>query len=218
MHCVKILLDRSTIHEEHPCHAMLPLRCFDEDGTKVKIQACSMLDAGSGYSIIHITDPSDSMPTGHYESSYGECTVSKVSKNQYSAFVLNRKCILSTLINESGCFLSSAVPRTDTLIEWSIIGPNSPSINSLLRNMRDAGYQYEKVSSEALVRDTVLTSKQDEYFNIAFDLGYYSVPKKIGLDDLSRILGCSKSTLNVVLRNAEYNIFRFYRDSYRGTG
>ena len=216
MHCVKILLDRSVNKEEHPCHSLIPVK-ISAKGVEVKIQACSMLNEGAGYSIIQVVDPSDSMPEGHFEYPYGECNVTKVSRMRYSAFVLNRKCVLSSLINAAGCFLSSAVPRTDTIIEWTIIGPSSSAIHALLKNMRDAGYKFDTLSSEALVTESILTPKQEEYFNKAYDLGYYDVPKRIGLDGLSKIFGCSKSTLNVALRSAEMNIFRFYRDSYGGT-
>ena len=57
-----------------------------------------------------------------------------------------------------------------------------------------------------------LTPKQEAYFETAMDLGYYDIPKRITLDELCAILGCSKSTLNVSLRTAESNIFHFYRD------
>ena len=126
--------------------------------------------------------------------------------------VINRRCLLSGLINRAGCFLSSAVPKTDTLIEWTIIGPDSARIHDLFTDMRNNGYSFELISSSALSTSATLTPKQERYFNTAMDLGYYDVPKRINLDDLSRILGCSKSTLNVALRTAESNIFHFYRN------
>lgn len=211
MHSVKILLDRSKTVDEHPCHSLLPVRITDE-GLKVEIQACSMLDAGSGYSMIMIHDPSDALEPGGYRSECGEASIARMSKGHYMAFVTNHRCLLSSLINSSGCFLSSAVPVTDDLIEWRIIGPDSTRVHSLLARMRECGYSFHLLSSTTLAPDTVLTPRQSECFNMAMDLGYYDVPKRIGLDELSAIMGCSKSTLNVTLRTAERNIFSFFRD------
>lgn len=77
--------------------------------------------------------------------------------------------------------------------------------------MRAHGYSFEILSSQVASPDVTLTPKQEAFFEAAMDLGYYDVPKRIGLDELSKILGCSKSNLNVILRTAERNIFDFYR-------
>lgn len=211
MHCCKILLDRTKNIEEHPCHSLLPIM-FDDDDVDVRILTCSMLDQTTGYSMIRISGGADGIEEGRTVSDFGECTVTKLGNSQYMAMVINRRCLLSGLINRAGCFLSSAVPRTDTLIEWTIIGPDSARIHDLFTDMRNNGYSFELISSSALSTSATLTPKQERYFNTAMDLGYYDVPKRINLDDLSRILGCSKSTLNVALRTAESNIFHFYRN------
>ncbi len=211
MHCCKILLDRTLNVEEHPCHGVLPFQ-FDSEGMSVKILTCSMLDHGTGYSMIKIIDEKGVVEEGHYEKDGSECTITRISKSHYMAMVTNRRCKLSRLINKSGCFLQSAIPRTDTTIEWIIIGPNSNKIHELFADMRANGYVFETVSSEVLAVTSTLTPKQEQYFNTAMDLGYYDIPKRIGLDELCKVLGCSKSTLNVSLRTAEKNIFEFYRN------
>lgn len=211
MHCCKILLDRTRNIEEHPCHSLLPIR-FDDEGISVRILTCSMLDCSTGYSMIRISGCTDELKEGRTSSDFGECTITRLGNSQYMAMVINRRCLLSGLINRAGCFLSSAVPKTDTLIEWTIIGPDSTRIHELFADMKANGYSFELISSSALSINATLTPKQEHYFNTAMDLGYYDVPKRINLDDLSRILGCSKSTLNVALRTAESNIFHFYRN------
>ena len=210
MHCCTILLDRSQNVEEHPCHSLLPFE-FGAEGVEVQILTCSMIDEGTGYSMIKIKDESDSFPDGFHKSENGECTVTKVGTGQYLAMVVNRRCFLSKLINRAGCFLASAVPKTETMIEWKLVGPNSTQIHKLLAEMRANGYTLKLVASESLAMKSTLTLRQEACFNMAMDLGYYDVPKRIGLDELSTIMGCSKSTLNVTLRTAEKKIFDFYR-------
>lgn len=210
MHCCRIMLDRSRNHEEQPCHRFLPVD-IESDEIDVQILTCSMMDKGAGYSMIHVTDRSGSLEEGDYDYPGGSSTVTRISRNGYMAMVTNRCCMLSRLINRSGCFLSSAVPRSDTMIEWTIIGPSSAQVHGLLSDMRDNGYSLELISSTTVTEFATLSPKQQIYFNTAMDLGYYDVPKRIDLYELSRILGCSKSTLNVSLREAERKIFEFYR-------
>lgn len=210
MHCCKILLDRSLMNEEHPCHSMLPFE-FSSADIGIKVLTCSMMDDNSGYSMIQITDENNSVVEGYHKADHGECTITKTANNRYIAMIVNRKCTLSAIINRHGCFLSSAVPRSETLIEWTIIGPNSRKIHDLIADMRSEGYNVGMVSSESHEVVSTLSPKQESCFDMAMDLGYYDVPKRISLDELSRIIGCSKSTLNVTLRTAEKKIFDFYR-------
>lgn len=214
MHSCRILLDRSNNSEEHPCHSLIPID-LESEGLDVRILTCSMLEHGAGYSMINIFDGSGKLEEGKYDSEGGSCSITRMSKDRYMAMVVNKRCLLSGLINSSGCFLSSAIPRTDTLIEWTIIGPDSCAIHELFEKMRRNGYSFEVLSSGSVSISATLTPKQESYFNTAMDLGYYDIPKRITLDELSKVLGCSKSTLNVALRTAENSIFRFYRDLCR---
>ena len=210
MHCCKILLDRSQNFEEHPCHSFLPVELGTE-GTSSRILTCSMKDSNTGYSMIDIKDDRGVLEEGHYPSNGGDCNITRLSSNHYMAMVTNPRCFLSKIINESGCFLVSAEPQTDTLILWTLIGPNSTTLHNLLSRMRESGYSYQMVSSSSVSMSSTLTPRQEECFNMAMDLGYYDVPKRISLEELCKLSGCSKSTLNVTLRSAEKKIFDFYR-------
>lgn len=211
MHRCRILLDREELHRkgEPPCHSFIPIRIGDE-GVSVRIINCNVQDQTTGYSLIRVSDVDNSLEPGRIESSVGDCSIIKVRNGQYMAFVTNRACPLAKVVGDSGCILSSAVPITDSLIEWTIIGPTSGSIHVLLRSMKDAGYKFEMVCSENLETTPVLTPKQEMYFTAAWESGYYDVPKRVSLDQLAETLNCSKSTLNVTLRTAERNIFDYY--------
>ncbi len=210
MHCCKIFLDRSQNIEEHPCHSFLPVS-IDAEGVDVRILTCSMIDQETGYSMIDIKDATGRCPEGHFEKGGGECTVTKIGTNSYIAMVTNPCCLLARLINEAGCFLMAAVPKTDTLIEWTLVGPSSSALHKLLSRMRESGYTYQLISSSSVSKESTLTPRQEECFNLAMDLGYYDVPKRIGLEELCKLAGCSKSTMNVILRSAEKKVFDFYR-------
>ncbi len=208
MHRCRIVLDRSFNADERPCHRFIPVNLNDAD---VKILTCSMMSESTGYSFIDIVSRTGELvDSGRHVYEDGECNIMRIANDHYLAMVTNCRCTLARLINKSGCFLTSALPVTDTLIEWTIIGPDRTKIGDLFEDMRAAGYHFDMVSSEFMEPKTIITSKQRDYFTLAWKLGYYDIPKRIDLDQLSRIAGVSKSTLNVSLRTAERNIFEFY--------
>ncbi len=208
MHRCKIVLDRSFNADELPCHRFLPVNLNDAD---VKILTCSMKNECNGYSFIDVVSRTgEHIEDGHHTYDDGECNVTRIANNHYLAMVTNYRCTLARLINKSSCFLTSAIPITDTLIEWTIVGPDRARIHDLFEDMREAGYHFDMVSSEILEPKTIITSKQSEYFSMAWELGYYDIPKRIDLDQLSKIAGISKSTMNISLRSAERSIFEFY--------
>lgn len=211
MHRCRILLDREKLHSagHPPCHSFIPVRIGDE-GVSMRIVTCNMQDDHTGCSLLRISDASDSLVPGHIVTDVGDCSLIKSRQGQYLALVTNRACPLAMVVSGSGCILTSAYPRTDSLIEWTLIGPTSGRIHDLLRTMREEGYEFKLISSEAVRDMPVLSPKQDLYFTTAWEAGYYDIPKCISLDELAENLGCCKSTLNVTLRAAERNVFELY--------
>ena len=211
MHRCRTLLDREKLHSagHPPCHSFIPVRIGDE-GVSMRIVTCNMQDDHTGCSLLRISDASDSLVPGHIVTDVGDCSLIKSRQGQYLALVTNRACPLAMVVSGSGCILTSAYPRTDSLIEWTLIGPTSGRIHDLLRTMREEGYEFKLISSEAVRDMPVLSPKQDLYFTTAWEAGYYGIPKRISLDELAENLGCCKSTLNVTLRAAERNVFELY--------
>jgi predicted DNA binding protein len=154
------------------------------------------------------------MPQGDFVYEGGRSNVTRVAPCQYTAMVNNDRCMIASVINHSGCFLTSAIPITDTYIRWTLIGPDGGSLHTLFKDLREKGYEFEVESIGAINQEPVLTAKQEKCFNKAVEMGYYSVPKKTDLDAIADALGISKSSLNVTLRTAERNIFRFYSEGF----
>ncbi|MDC7950554.1 helix-turn-helix domain-containing protein [Methanomassiliicoccaceae archaeon COG_1] len=211
MYACKILLDRSKNVEENPCRGILPMEVGNK-GIGVEVLTCSMKGEGAGQSMIKITDENDDVSVGYTVTGDGECNIVRSKEGVYVATVVNRRCLLSNLISRANCSLSAAVSRSETLTEWTLIGPTENAVFELLQSMRQHGYHIKLLFIRKSSPKVVLTRKQEHYFNTAMGLGYYDIPKRTGLDGLCRVLGCSKSSLNVVLREAERKIFLCYYD------
>lgn len=214
MHYVKAIFDWQVHPTGHPCHSTFPFR-IDENGMGMRVLSCSMREKG-GQSIIVVSDPLGIAEEGHFIAETGECTISRIDSKRLVAIVENYNCPVSSIITKFGCFLTNSVPKSNTISDWTIVGQNKRTLKNLIDAMQEEGFRIEVVNYGIMDSTPVLTPKQEECFNIAMSLGYYEIPKRIDLDKLSVILGCSKSTLNVTLRTAEKKIFDYYR--LLGTG
>ncbi|MBQ8179255.1 MAG: helix-turn-helix domain-containing protein [Candidatus Methanomethylophilaceae archaeon] len=215
MHCCKLILDTSAVPRGCQCHTMLPVR-FDSEGVSVRVLSCSMSGEGSGFSLVRIHGPVGRLEEGTTVYGEGECNMSRVSKDNYLAMVTNDRCTIAHILKESGCSLSSAVPRSETVVVWDVIGPDASRIDGLLSSLEGAGCTCTVVSRGPLESTTEITDRQEAYFMAAMDLGYYDVPKRIDLDELSVRLGCPKSTLNTSLRQTERRILEYHRNACLG--
>lgn len=145
----------------------------------------------------------------------GDCQIDKVSSNNYLATITNNRCKLCGIVSQCKCFLMSAINRDDK-IEWTVLGQDSSCVRELVSVLRDKGYTVNLLAGGKYNEDMTLTTKEEKYLRIAFDQGYYDVPRRTDLDTLCERIGCSKSTLNVSLRNAERKIIRNYEISKTG--
>ena len=216
MHYVKMRIDRrinGVTPDGHPCHQLLPVQ-YNSPGLTVKIVQCSFLSEGAGCSIIKLTDDN-----GQYEDKLhnyachddikGECSVIKISRNRYLATVMNNNCELAQILSRSGCFLTSAIPCDDNIIYWDVFAPNKRYITNLMDTMKEHGYGVERLKSSDYSEEEILTKRQEEIIRYAFEHGYYEVPKKITLEELGTAFDISKSTVSVIIRDAEKKLITF---------
>lgn len=215
MHCVRMLIDHrgSDMAGSMPCHKLLPINPLDPD-VRVETVQCSMLVETSGYSMIRVTDLSgdhdQQMMDPSWQPENGEYSVSKIGTHQYVALVVNNTCKLAKTIAESGCFLTSAIPRGEFETEWTVVGQTSGHVHVLMNRLRESGFDIRFLSSHAYSADSILTPKQEDILKYAYDRGYYEIPKRVKVDDIAKGVGCTKSTVNVMLRSAENKIITNY--------
>jgi len=104
---------------------------------------------------------------------------------------------------DSGCFMDSASNRDGGMMQWNVIAPNAAALRNLVEKVKELGctVQVEKVSVLRTVSE--LTLAQEKVLQMAYELGYFEIPRKITLDKLAKRLEISKATLDVMLRRAQ---------------
>ncbi|PWR76316.1 helix-turn-helix domain-containing protein [Methanospirillum stamsii] len=115
----------------------------------------------------------------------------------------------------SGFLLHEIIWTTPTILTndriiYSVIG-DEKSLNHMLRltktllgEIRDISYEKATFGPYDLMQ--TLTKKQQEVIMLAKKQGYYQNPRKITLEDISRLSGLSKATVAEHLRKAENRI------------
>ncbi len=222
MKFAKFLIDRrinGVSRDGHPCHMVLPLK-FDADGISIEIIQCSVISTNVGCSLIKINDDENKYETifknnKSAQNFYGEYSLAKVGRGQYLASVMNNNCALARIVSESGVFLTSAKPITDDIIEWAILAPNATYVKNFIKRVTDLGYTINRKYVTDPEAEMKLTARQEEIITYALKNGYYDVPKKINVDDICKEFGCSKSTVNVIMRTAEKKIIEHYMEPFQ---
>ncbi|MDR3282279.1 MAG: helix-turn-helix domain-containing protein [Candidatus Methanoplasma sp.] len=210
MHFIKLVINESEGGDS--CFNLLPKQiCKDGSGARVEVLQCTCLANDGGCAMIRITDPkgvlSDEVAeSSTYSNSKGECAIDRISPHQLVAMVMNNNCRVSRILSESGCLITSAVMEDGGNICWTMASPGAAYTRNLLHRLAEIGIAVKRKSTMNADVSTLLSDKQEEAVLTAFANGYYDIPRKMNMTELSEIMECSKSTLDVTLRNAERKI------------
>ncbi|MDR3206022.1 MAG: helix-turn-helix domain-containing protein [Candidatus Methanoplasma sp.] len=214
MYFIKLVINES--EGGNSCFDLLPKQiCGADSGARVEVLQCTCLANDGGCAMIRITDPNGVLSgevaeSASYSNDRGECTIDRISPHQLVAMVMNNNCQVSRILSESGCLITSAVMEDDGNICWTMASPGADYTQNLLRRLAEIGITVKRKSTLNADVQTMLSDKQEEALRTAFANGYYDIPKKMNMTELSEIIGCSKSTLDVTLRNAERKIIHQY--------
>lgn len=124
--------------------------------------------------------------------------------------VVTKKCVACQALTGSKCFLTSAVSKSDGQVEWKIITGEKGSLIDLITKLEQSGCKVELMKSTQLTKRVQLTTRQEEIIRIAFEKGYYDMPKKITIEKLAKMLKVSPSTLAEILQRGERKIITQY--------
>ncbi len=114
-----------------------------------------------------------------------------------------QQCAACRLMADSGCFMDSASNREDGMMQWNVIAPNAGALRNLVSKVTELGCTVEVEKISVLRTASELTVAQEKVLQMAYELGYYEIPRKITLDKLAKRLEISKATLDVMLRRAQ---------------
>ncbi len=110
----------------------------------------------------------------------------------------------------SECFLTDATATEGGGLEWRLLAPQRAAVETLVDTLRKRGIAVELVSIRSVKGSGSLTDRQARILSLAYELGYFEFPKKIGLTDLAKKLKISKAALSETLRTGEEKVLHEY--------
>ena len=177
----------------------------------VKVLKCIPMNGSGGMSLLQIDSPEDMTGTLLSEKIRAlepRCDVklTPAGPGRFVGTAQTSTCVVCKLLAEHGCFLDSAASKGDGILQWNVIAPNSDALRGMVEKIRALGCSVELRRVSKLNTSTELTRAQERVLQIAFELGYFEIPRRIKLEKLAKRLEISKATLDVMIRRAQTKI------------
>jgi len=119
---------------------------------------------------------------------------------------------LSQLIHDIGAFYIYPIKFTSGREICTLIFDNKKDMRAMLKKLK-IDWKIHRIGSINLQFDLEdLTPKQLKAVNLAIENGYFEIPKKINLEELSKQMKLSRTTFLEHLRKAEKKILSKYFD------
>lgn len=177
----------------------------------VKVLKCIPMNGSGGMSLLQIDSSEDMTGTAISERIMAvepRCDVKLTSAGpgRFVGPVQTYTCVVCKLLAEHGCFLDSANSKSDGMLQWNVIAPNADALRRLVDKVKALGCSVELKRVSKLSTASELTRTQERVLQLAYELGYFEIPRRIKLDKLAKRLEISKATLDVMIRRAQKKI------------
>jgi len=177
----------------------------------VKVLKCVPMNGSGGMSLLQIDSPEDMTGTLLSEririlEPRCDIKLASAGPGRFVGTAQTSNCVVCKLLAEHGCFLDSATSKRDGLLQWNVIAPNAEALKGLVDKLMALGCSVELKKISRLNTAPELTRTQERVLQMAYELGYFEIPKKIKLEKLAKRLEISKATLDVMIRRAQKKI------------
>ncbi|AHC50942.1 bacterio-opsin activator [Sulfolobus acidocaldarius SUSAZ] len=132
---------------------------------------------------------------------------SKVSKDTYMGIIKVRSSgVIRVLGNYS---IINGTVSNDSVV-WVVVLNGYTELRKLLRDFIDSKIDVKILKVLKAKPSSIITGRQEQILKIALELGYFDFPRRIRLNELSKKLNISTSTLAEIIRRAERNIIEAF--------
>jgi len=121
-----------------------------------------------------------------------------------------RKCPVYLMLERNVLNFSKETATSNGDISLRIKAKKRSHIQKVVDKLARKNENIEILSIVKVKRDEELTILQDRVIRMAWSLGYYDIPKKITIKEMSDILGIAPATLHEILKRAERKIITKY--------
>jgi predicted DNA binding protein len=177
-------------------------------GMRVKIQRCIPKTGTKGRSLLRIEGPESTSQEDlerELDSFAMDCSIDLtcVSPGNWIGTAEVRDCRLCCALSNSDCILESARSLEDGVVEWVVVAPDGAALTGLIKDLESMGCEVKTKRITQLKDSRELTKHQRRALRLAYELGYYDIPKRVNLEKLAERMEISKAALDTILRRAQ---------------
>ncbi len=121
-----------------------------------------------------------------------------------------QKCHVYLLLERNVLNYSKEIATSNGNISLRIKARKRSHIQKVMTRLTRRNKDIEVLDIVKIKKDEELTILQDRIVRMAWSLGYYDIPKKITIKEMSEILGIAPATLHEILKRAERKIINKY--------
>lgn len=133
-------------------------------------------------------------------------------KGKIKGSVATQECIACCSMVGSDAFLLDSHMNKDGKTVWRLLSTDKDAIRQIIADLEGHLYHVELMKLTTVDVGELMTSRQEDILQIAFERGYFDYPKKISLRDLAAMFDISISTLSEMLRKGQRKIMEEYFD------
>ncbi|MHC1609112.1 MAG: helix-turn-helix domain-containing protein [Candidatus Methanofastidiosia archaeon] len=136
----------------------------------------------------------------------------EVQKNNSDSHLVLVKSTYSfpcSVLTKSGCFINKVEFTPTGMYIKLLVGTNCP-FHELIQEFKDNGFEVEVIKKQSADLRDDLTPRQRKVLTAAFEMGFFDVPKRITLKELSEKVGVSASSADEIIKRAENKIISRY--------
>lgn len=133
-----------------------------------------------------------------------------VDRGRIKGAVATNECVACCSMVGSEAFLVDSNMNKDGKIVWRLLAIDKEAIRVIIADLENHRYHVELMKLTSVDVDELMTSRQEDILQIAFERGYFDYPKKISLRDLAAMFDISISTLSEMLRKGQRKIMEEY--------
>ncbi len=124
-----------------------------------------------------------------------------------------KKCPVYYILEKSMFSYSKEIITPNGNIVLRLKAKKRSQIDKILNKLERKTDDFTVSEVSKVKKEEELTLLQDRVIRMAWYLGYYDIPKKVTIKDMSKILGISPATLHEILQRAERKIIFSYISS-----
>jgi predicted DNA binding protein len=133
-----------------------------------------------------------------------------VDSGRIKGAVATNDCVACcTMVGSEAFLIESSLDKQGKTI-WRLLTSDKESVRQIIADLESHRYFVELMKLTSIDNEELMTSRQEDILQIAYERGYFDYPKRISLRELASMFGISISTLSEMLRKGQRKIMELY--------